>query len=175
MAVTAARPSSDRGGRERATCNVSRPEGRRTCSPRWGRGQMSDRLLELEGRVVKYLEEIAEQRDSFDRVSGKLTENGFSLAWKRDGTPTRPISREALNERTSRSSTTCKTCWVRSRTKHFGLVPSRTHDSSRDQQTTRGRGGALPRSSGSMFRVRTDPNRPAAGDDSPCTGISSTR
>jgi hypothetical protein len=48
---------------------------------------MSDRAIELEGRVVKYLEEIAEQQASFDRVSAKLTEDGFSAAWGRKGTP----------------------------------------------------------------------------------------
>jgi hypothetical protein len=47
---------------------------------------MSDRSTELEGRVVKHLEEISEQRDSFDRVSAKLTEHGFVAAWGREGT-----------------------------------------------------------------------------------------
>lgn len=48
---------------------------------------MSDRAQEVSGRVVKHIEEIAEQRDSFDRVSAKLTEERFVAAWSRAGTP----------------------------------------------------------------------------------------
>jgi hypothetical protein len=48
---------------------------------------MTERSLEVEGRVVKHLEEIVEQRESFDRVSAKVGEDGFAAAWSRTGTP----------------------------------------------------------------------------------------
>lgn len=41
---------------------------------------------EVDGRIVKHLEEIAEQRESFDRVAARLTEAGFVAAWSREGT-----------------------------------------------------------------------------------------
>ncbi len=46
---------------------------------------MSDRSAELEGRLVKSLEELGEQRASFDRVSARLGEDGFVAAWSREG------------------------------------------------------------------------------------------
>lgn len=46
---------------------------------------MSDRSAELEGRIVKSLEELGEQRASFDRVSANLGEEGFVAAWSREG------------------------------------------------------------------------------------------
>lgn len=44
------------------------------------------RADEVDGRIVKHLEEIAEQRESFDRVSARLTEAGYIAAWGRTGT-----------------------------------------------------------------------------------------
>ena len=41
---------------------------------------------QLNGRVVKHLEEIAEQRESFDRVSSRLTKQGYIAAWDHSGT-----------------------------------------------------------------------------------------
>jgi hypothetical protein len=41
---------------------------------------------ELEGRVVEHLEELADQTDSFDRVSSQLGAKGFAAAWNRAGT-----------------------------------------------------------------------------------------
>jgi hypothetical protein len=46
---------------------------------------VSDRSAELEGRLVKSLEELDEQRASFDRVSARLGEDGFIAAWSREG------------------------------------------------------------------------------------------
>ena len=46
---------------------------------------MSVRSAELEGRIVKSLEELGEQRASFDRVSARLGEDGFVAALSREG------------------------------------------------------------------------------------------
>lgn len=46
---------------------------------------MSGPKSELEGRIVAHLEEIAEQGESFDRVSARLGEDGFARAWSRVG------------------------------------------------------------------------------------------
>lgn len=47
---------------------------------------MSERSVELDGRIVQSLEELGEQRASFDRVSEQLGEAGFVAAWSRTGT-----------------------------------------------------------------------------------------
>jgi hypothetical protein len=47
---------------------------------------MSEYAPELEGRIVAHLEEIAEQSESFDRVTTRLGEEGFVAAWGRSGT-----------------------------------------------------------------------------------------
>jgi hypothetical protein len=47
---------------------------------------MNGSAPELEGRIVAHLEEIAEQTESFDRVTTRVGEEGFVAAWGRSGT-----------------------------------------------------------------------------------------
>jgi len=50
----------------------------------------------LRGRVLVHLEELEAQRDSFDRVAGRLGQAGFVSAWARSGTAEQMDDKGAL-------------------------------------------------------------------------------